>query len=506
MTGAGAGAAPSGPSELTPKSLSVRGTRGFLWAALSFGSSRIIVFLVTLGLTRLLAPADFGVVAAGLTLIAFLEIALDLGVGAAVVYEQEEGLTHRVRTAYTLNLLIAVGLAGLGVLAAPAIASFFHAEQSVGLFRALFGYLVLRGGSQVQASVLQRDLRYRERTIIDIVRALVRGGTSIGLAAVGGGALAIVAGLLAGEAVGLVLTCSIVRLRPALRLQRSVVTALLRYGVAVLGLKVVSALLTNADNLIVGNRLGTTALGLYAIAFRLPELCIDSVHWIFSSIAFSLYSQARQRGPEVFRNAMLRSLRLTTVFGFSAGTGLAVVAPVAVPVLFSDRWAGAVEATVLLSLATGLASIGYASGDIFPALGRPGTLLKLTAVTTVAALVGFWLTAPYGIAAVAAVHLAFQLVFGVLRLRVANRLVGSSWGQDLAAMTPAVASSLGIACLALPVAVIVPSTVLGLSAIVVAGLAGSAVGLALFGRPAVRDIVGLLRGSRPARQRGAVSG
>jgi hypothetical protein len=84
---------------VAPQSLATRAVRSFLWAGLSFGSSKLIVFLVTLVLARLLAPADFGVVAVGLTLIAFLEIALDLGVGAAVVQQQERGITERVRTA-----------------------------------------------------------------------------------------------------------------------------------------------------------------------------------------------------------------------------------------------------------------------------------------------------------------------------------------------------------------------------------------------------------------------
>lgn len=478
----------------SPRTLTGRAVRSFLWSALSFGSSKFIAFAVTLALARLLAPDEFGVVAAGLTLIAFLEIALDLGVGAAVVYEQEHGVTDRVRTAYTLNLVIAVGLAALGVLAAPAIASFFQAPGSADLFRVLFLYLVLRGAGQVQGAVLQRDLRYRERTVIDVTRACVRGAVSVGLALDGAGAFAIVLGLLAGETAGLVLAFWYVRLLPAIRLERSVVSALLRFGVAALGVKVVSAFLTNSDNLIVGNRLGPESLGLYAIAYRLPELTIDTVNWIFSSVAFALYSKARKLGPEAFRGSMLRALRLTTLFGFSAGVGLAVVAPTAVPVLFSDTWQPAVGPTVFLALAMGLASIGYASGDIFPAVGRPGALLRLTALVTPFAVVGFWFAAPYGITAVAAVHLVFQLGYGAVRLHAANRLVGSSWRQNLTAMAPGVASALGILALALPVSLLLPRDGLGLVATVLCGLVGSLLALSLFGRSALSDVITLLRG------------
>ena len=480
---------------VAPQSLATRAVRSFLWAGLSFGSSKLIVFLVTLVLARLLAPADFGVVAVGLTLIAFLEIALDLGVGAAVVQQQERGITERVRTAYTLNLVLACVLALAGVLAAPFIATVFRAPDSADLFRVLFLYLVLRGAGQVQAAVLQRDLRFRERTVIDVSRAAVRGVVSVALAMAGSGPWAIVLGMLAGELVGLAISIGYVRLLPVLRVRREVAVTLLRFGAAVLGIKVVGAVFSQSDKLIVGGRLGPEDLGLYIVAFRLPELCIDTVHWIFSSVAFSLYSKARAQAPEAFRNAMLRALRLTTMFGFSAGTGLAIIAPVAVPVLFSDTWEPAVGAAVLLALAAGLASIGYASGDIFPAVGRPAALLRLTALMTPPAVVGFWFAAPYGITAVAAVHLVFQLVFGLARLHMANRLVGSTWRQDLTAMYPAVVSALGVVALALPVRLLLPETWWSLVAMVVCGVAGSLLALLLLARPALLDVVTLLRRS-----------
>jgi PST family polysaccharide transporter len=470
--------------------------RSLLWAALSFGSSRLVVFLVTLALARLLAPADFGVVAAGLTLIQLLEIALDLGLGATVVYEQEDGVTHRVRMAFTLNLVIAVVLAAVAIAAAPLIARFFQVPQAAGLLRVLFGYLVLRGASQVQTAVLQRDLRYRARTVVEVTRALVRGSVSLALALTGAGPWAIVLGLLAGEVAGLAVATWNVRVWPTLRLQWSVVRTLLGFGVSVLALKVLGALLSGGDALAIGNRLGPDDLGLYTVADRLPELAISSIFWILSDVAFSLYAKARQHGPEAFRGGVLRALRLVTFFGFSAGTGLAVLAPSAVPLLFSDRWTPAVVPTVVLALAVGLSSIGYAAGDVFPAIGRPGAVLAHTAVVTAASMAGYWIAAPYGITAVALVLLGQQVVLGALRLRLTHRLVGTSWPAMAAAMAPAVASAVGIAACALPVALLLPHTATGLLLTLAAGLAGAGLGVLVAGRPVLWELRTLLGGAR----------
>jgi PST family polysaccharide transporter len=410
-----------------------------------------------------------------------------------VIYEQEAGLSIRVRTAFTLNLLIATACTLAGVLVAPAIAGFFHVPQASDLFRVMFCYLLLRGAGQVQDAVLQRDLRYNARTVIDVVRAAVRAVVSIVLASSGAGAWALVWGLLCAEMAAVALYFCYVGLLPTLRLDRAISTALLRFGLPVLGLKIVNWFSTSSDDLIVGNRLGTGALGLYTIGFQLRQLSIDSVYWVFGKIAYSVYAKARTYGTETIKSAMLRALQLVTLFGFPLGTGLAIVVPNVVPLLFSSKWEPAVPATVFLVLASGLGSIGFASGDIFPALGRPATLLRLTTACVAVMVTAFWFAAPLGITAVAMIHFVFQLAYGVLRLHVANRLVGSTWQESLAAMRPAAVATLGIATTALPVSLLLPHGWAGLIATVGTGAAGASIALAAFSRTIFADLAALAR-------------
>src|SRR5687768_15103858 len=106
-----------------------------MWSIVAMIVARLLGFASLLVLARLLVPADFGVVAAILVLLGFLELAGDAGMKASVVYEQEAGITRRVQTAFTVSLLASVVLAAAGVLLAPVIAGFFRMEDHVGLFR-----------------------------------------------------------------------------------------------------------------------------------------------------------------------------------------------------------------------------------------------------------------------------------------------------------------------------------------------------------------------------------
>jgi lipopolysaccharide exporter len=145
-----------------------------------------------------------------------------------------------------------------------------------------------------------------------------------------------------------------VRFRPRFTVDRTAVRTLLSFGLAVVGVQALSVLSSNADYLAVGRILGPEDLGQYTIAYRLPELLIDNVYWIFSSVALPWYSRARTRSADSFKDTMLRALTMLTLFGFPMGTALALVARDAVPVLFSEQWRPAIGPMILLALSAGM--------------------------------------------------------------------------------------------------------------------------------------------------------
>ncbi|MFL5884734.1 MAG: oligosaccharide flippase family protein, partial [Thermoleophilaceae bacterium] len=173
---------------------SVRG--GIMWSTATFVVAKAVTFVSTLVLARLLVPSQFGVVAAVTTYLAFIELGSDLGMKATVVYEQERGFSERIQTAFTLNIFLVVIFTGLGVLAAPLVAGFFHISGQTYLFRLAILSLLLTGLGNIHDGLLLRELAFRRRIVPELVRGIVRGGVSIVLAAAGTGALSIVIGML----------------------------------------------------------------------------------------------------------------------------------------------------------------------------------------------------------------------------------------------------------------------------------------------------------------------
>ncbi len=480
----------------TPGSATAGAVRAFGWAVVSFGGRKLITFAGTLVLARILVPEHFGLVAAGMALLTYLEMALDLGVGSTVIYEQEEGLTDRVYTAFTLNLALGLLLAAVGVLMAPVIASFFQAADQTNLFRVLFLYLVLKAAGQVPDAVLRRDLDFRRRLVAEIARAGLKVAIAIPLARAGAGAWSIVLGMLVGELAGTTITWIATRFLPRLQLDRDAMRVIVGYGTTMLGVRLVSELLNNGDYLVVGNRLGPEQLGIYSIAYRVPEMILATVFWLYSMVAYPVYAKASARDPEKLKPAMLRAMRLTTLFGLPAGTGMVLVADDAILVLFSDRWVEATVPMTLIAASFAIRSVTVASGDVLPSIGRPGRLLFVNLVVLVPTLGTMVLVSPWGLTAVASVQLLATLLYVPLLQHRVNMAVGTSAREVASACIPALCAAVGVALFAAPLQFLLPQGVLRLVSTIVVGVVGGAVGLLAGGRAALPEIRGVVSRAR----------
>ncbi len=467
---------------------------GFLWTTLAWGSNRIVILGLTLLLARLLTPEDFGVVTAAVTIIAMLDAALDLGVGAAVVARQEQGITPATRIAMTLNLGISAIICVAGIVASPWIAALFDSSSQADVFALLFLYPLFRGAGQVSDAVLKRDLLFRRRTAIDLTRAAVRVCISVPLALTVGGAISIAAGIVGGELVAMLLLWILVPIRPAFLAHRHLIPGLLKFGGLVTVIRVLGSIRASADYLVVGAMVGTTALGYYGMAYKLPELVIENVLWIFSAVALSAYSKARVISPDVLTAGMLRATRMLSIYGLTAGATLAVIAPDAVPVLFSPQWQPAATPMVFISLALGFMAVGWASGDVFTANGRPGTLVALDIPATVVLIVGFIVAAGHGLVGVAVALLIFNVAYCVARLALVRYAHGTAWKRLLTAVAPAVAIATATGGVGLLVRSLLPSGQFATLAVVSLACTVTAIGASLlFARSTVLEMTSLLR-------------
>lgn len=490
---AGDGAADGAPAA---QSLGTQATRGYLWANLGLLSRFGVALVLASVLARALSSEEYSVMVALTVVMLYTDTALDLGMGASLIYEQEVGQGRRVQIAFSANAAFAVVLGVVAVAAAPLLAGLFGLEDYVPVFMMLGPLVVLTGLNTVPWALFTRDLAFRPRAFTELFRDGARLVVTVALVMVLDlGIWGVVWGFVAGRVVWLVGTWVAMRFRPVLAWDTTVVKELYAYAWRMAGNRFLGLLALNGDYFVVGNR--TSSLDLYYQAFRLPEIVMGGQLNAMSAVLFPMYSRIRSEGTAALREGMYRALRIVALFSIPVGLGLALVARDAITVMFATGDTAAVPTMELISITGAITGLGFATGDLLYAINRPGLLMRINAVMVPVMLVAMWFVAPYGIEWVAAVHLGTQVVFITVRQVAVNRLLDASMVLALGSCVPGVLVGAAVVAAALPVRLLTEPGLASAVAITLAGTLGAAValGLSRSARAVFLDVVDKLRGA-----------
>ena len=153
---------------------------------LVFFSGKLLLFISTAVLARLLTKDDFGVVGFAITTINFLDVLSSLGIGPALIYYPEDERTSS--TALWANLIISFGILGLAWLIAPWVAIYFHDPRAKDVVRILSLSYPIAAISDTYANLLFKKLSFNRTFLPEFLRAMTKGLSSIGFALAGLGA------------------------------------------------------------------------------------------------------------------------------------------------------------------------------------------------------------------------------------------------------------------------------------------------------------------------------
>ncbi|MCZ7629455.1 MAG: oligosaccharide flippase family protein [Microthrixaceae bacterium] len=164
------GASPQVDGSGTAEGLGTKATRGYLWANVGILSRFGVALVLASLLARELDKVEYSVMVAVTVVTLYTDTALDLGMGAALIYEQEDGRSRRVDIAFTANIAFAVLLGIASVAAAPVIAALFNLDDYVAVFMVIGPLIVITGLNTVPWALLTRDLDFRPRTYTELAR------------------------------------------------------------------------------------------------------------------------------------------------------------------------------------------------------------------------------------------------------------------------------------------------------------------------------------------------
>jgi O-antigen/teichoic acid export membrane protein len=293
-------------------------------------------------LARLLEPRDFGLMALATLVIALVSQFSGLGLAAALVVRRDLG--ERVEgTALTLVLAgRAFGSAAM-IGFAPLIADAFGEPRLTNLLYALSVVGFLSGPNYFYTTLIERELAFKKRFYVVAVQALVSAVAVIVLAAAGAGVWSLVVSTIVGSAVYGVGVFLLAPHRPTPAFDRASARVLAPLARGFFVQNAASFFQENMDYIAVGRLLGSRALGLYSLAYRLGDLPRTAIAHPVGKVTFPIFAKMRDEGREV-GPSFIAVLRLLALAAFPLCVLMSASADPLVRVAFGDRWLPMVSA------------------------------------------------------------------------------------------------------------------------------------------------------------------
>jgi O-antigen/teichoic acid export membrane protein len=303
---------------------------------------------------------------------------------------------------------------------------------------------LLAGLSVLPRALLERNLRFKALGLVEAAGAALNGGTAIALALSGHGVWSVVAGIWAAAVLQFAAYWATAGVRPGLAFTREELGELLRFGTSVLGSRMLGYFNGNVDYLIVGRLMGSAALGVYSLAYKLVTMPLTKVSHVVLRVAYPTFSRL-QGDDEAFQRHYLTLVATLAAVSFPLLAGLAIFAPEIIGLVFGARWDAAVLPTRVLCLVGVCKALVCSIGVVFMSKGRPGLELKLNLYGAVKLPIFLLIGAPWGLPGVAWAYLASSLTGMPVQQHFANRLLGLSWRRYLQALAPAAGATAAMA-------------------------------------------------------------
>lgn len=390
--------------------LSGQFVRNVGWLGAAELVNRVFRLGTTVTLARMFSTQDYGLMAVVYTVFDFATVfTLRGGVSAKVVQADEQDVKGICDTSYWLNWILCVAIFIVQCIAAYPIAQFYGHQQIIWpLCTAALTYLMLPL-FLVHDALIQRENRLKVTALCNATQAILSNIIIVVLALLGMGVWAVVWAMVLTTPVWIIITWSNHSWRPPKSFTVEGWREISNFGKNILGVELLNKLRMNLDYLIIGRFLGIEALGVYYFAFNAGYGITMNVINTFMSALFPYICAVREDYKQ-FKQRYFRSLKKVTLVVVPLILIQSILAPLYVPIIFGQKWTGAVPVLIMICLSVIPRIFGWASSLLLNAVDKTNINLYLNVIFTIVFAASLIFAVKWGIFWVAAAVLISHLL------------------------------------------------------------------------------------------------
>jgi O-antigen/teichoic acid export membrane protein len=342
---------------------------GSIWMIGLRWSMRLLGFVSTIILARLLTPDDFGLIAMSVLATGFVTALTEAGSYQALIRHPDPQRVH-YDTAWTLNAILGLGAALIIILMAPFMPLYFKDPRIVTVLMVIAAGLAVTGFSNIGTADFRRDFQFGRQFWLQFWPRLAGFAVTVTLAVIYRSYWALILGGLVSAIAQLIVSYVMHPYRP--RFSLGARAEMLGFSTWASLSSLGWFLEQRMDQIVLGGIVRPATLGLYYLASNLAEMATREVVAPLSPVVYSAYSRIHG-DPERMVGAVHKSLGAAVLLGVGASLGLFAVSRDFILAIYGWQWTGAVALLEILALSALGACIRIVTLPLLTAQGRQRT-------------------------------------------------------------------------------------------------------------------------------------
>lgn len=348
---------------------------GIFWNGLERIAIQGSSFVLSLILSRLLTPQDYGTIGMLAIFLTLSNVFVDSGFSRALIQKQDR-TEFDYSTVLIFNITVSCILYVILFFGSPLISRFYKIPELVSLQRVFFIIIVLNSFKVVQSAQFQIKLDFKNIALINTISVIVSGVIAVFIAYKGFGVWTLVIQQLLYAFISTVLFWITGKWIPKTGFSKESFKKLFGFGSKLLVSALLSTTLNNIHNLVIGKKYNPESLGLYTRAKHFPELVSSTCRSVLNNTTFPMMSEL-QSEQDVLIKIFSRLIKMSALVIFPAMVGMSVLSKQIILVLLGEKWLFAADLLFWLALAEVFFPLDALNLNLLNAIGRSDLFLKV---------------------------------------------------------------------------------------------------------------------------------
>jgi len=289
------------------------------------------------------------------------------------------------------------------------IASFFENPALIHLLQIVGISFVITTLSMVQKAIFEKEMLFKTVVTIETIALAISSIAGIVSAVYDTGIYSLIIMTLANS---LILTIGLwfaSKWKPSILFSIEDIKIIWNYSLHLTGHSIVNHFARQSDQLLIGKFIGSGALGVYSMAYKIMLYPLQNISHTIVRVLFPALSEIKDDNIR-FKAGYLKAISYVALFTFPLMIGLMAVASDFVLVVFGYKWQGMAVLLIILAPVGLIQSIITTTGSIYMAKGSTSLMFKIGALNSVVTVIAFIIAVPFGVQGVAIAYFIANLI------------------------------------------------------------------------------------------------